>query len=72
MILSHSQTKRAFAPKIRSKILKKWDKLTESDLEKSTGSFKKLIKKIQETYKINESIAERECLDFKFANKLAH
>ena len=44
MILFNSKTKRAFAPKIRSKILKKWDKLTESDLEKSTGSFKKLIK----------------------------
>jgi len=64
-------TKRAFAPKLRNKILSKWNKLSESDLESLSGRFNLLSEKIQEVYECSREKAINECNDFRNANKLA-
>lgn len=64
-------TKRAFAPKIKSKILNKWNKLSESDVESISGRFNLLSEKIQKVYSCSREHAISECNDFRNANKLA-
>jgi hypothetical protein len=71
-IVSHvPQAKRAFAPKLKAKILKKWNQLTETDVDSIPGSFNLLSKKIQEVYTCSQANAERECSDFRHSNRLA-
>lgn len=60
----------AFSPKIKSKIMAKWSKISESDVDAMNGSFEMLSTKIQEKYSYPKVKAERECEDFKKANKL--
>jgi hypothetical protein len=64
-------TKRAFAPKIKNKILTKWNKLNEGDLETIAGRFNLLSETIQRVYECSPEKAIRECHEFKNANKLA-
>lgn len=60
----------AFSPKIKSKIMAKWSKISESDVDAMNGSIEMLATKIQEKYSYPKVKAERECEEFKKANKL--
>lgn len=60
----------AFSPKIVSKIMAKWSKISESDVDGMNGSFEMLSSKIQEAYSYPKAKCEKECADFKRANKL--
>lgn len=60
----------AFSPKITSKIMAKWSKISESDVDAMNGSLEMLVSKIQEKYSYPKVKAERECEEFKKANKL--
>lgn len=64
-------TKRAFAPKLKNKILSKWSKLTERDIDSIAGRFNLLAETIQKVYECSEEKAMSECNDFRNANKLA-
>jgi uncharacterized protein YjbJ (UPF0337 family) len=64
-------TKRAFAPKLKSKILIKWNRLSENDLDSIYGRFNLLSLKIQEVYEYSREKALQECNEFKNSNKLA-
>jgi hypothetical protein len=64
-------TKRAFAPKLKSKILTRWNRLSESDLESVYGRFNLLSLKIQEVYEYSREKALQECNEFRNSNKLA-
>jgi uncharacterized protein YjbJ (UPF0337 family) len=62
--------KRAFAPKIKAKILSKWKKLSEDDLESISGRFNLLSSKIQNIYECSIEKAESECNEFRNAHKI--
>lgn len=64
-------TKRGFAPKLKNKILSKWNKLSEKDVDSIAGRFNLLSEKIQKVYECSQESAMRECNDFRNANKLA-
>lgn len=64
-------TKRAFAPKLRNKILSKWNKLSERDIDSIAGRFNLLSEKIQKVYECSQEKAMSECNEFRNANKLA-
>jgi uncharacterized protein YjbJ (UPF0337 family) len=59
-----------FAPKIVAKIMSKWSKISESDVDAMNGSFEMLSAKIQEAYSYPKAKCDKECADFKRANKL--
>lgn len=60
----------AFAPKIVAKIRGKWSKISESEIDAMNGSFEMLSTKLQEVYHYPKAKCEKECADFKRANKL--
>jgi hypothetical protein len=59
-----------FSPKIKAKIMSKWSKLSESDVDAMNGNFSMLAAKIQDIYSYPKVKAERECEEFKRANKM--
>jgi hypothetical protein len=63
-------TKRAFAPKIKTKILTRWKKLSENDIESLSGRLNLLSDKIQKIYNCSTEQAIMECNEFKNSNKL--
>lgn len=60
----------AFSPKIKSKIMSKWSKISETDVDAMNGNFSMLASKIQEIYSYPKAKAEKECEEFKRANKM--
>ena len=48
----------------------KWSKISESDVDAMNGNLSMLSSKIQEVYSYPKVKAERECEDFKRANKI--
>ena len=60
----------AFSPKIKAKIVAKWRKITEGDVDAMNGSFSALSMKTQEAYSYPKVKAEKECEEFKRSNKL--
>jgi hypothetical protein len=59
-----------FSPKIKSKIMSKWSKISESNVDAMNGSFEMLATQIQEIYSYPKTKADKECLEFKKVNKL--
>jgi uncharacterized protein YjbJ (UPF0337 family) len=60
----------AFSAKLKDKIMSKWNRITEKDIDTMNGSFEMLATKIQEAYSYPKVKAERECEEFKKANKV--
>jgi hypothetical protein len=56
---------------MKNKILNKWTKLSESDVESISGRFNLLSEKIQKVYQCSFEKAISECNDFRNANKIA-
>jgi uncharacterized protein YjbJ (UPF0337 family) len=67
---AHKMTTSLFSPKIKAKIMAKWSKINEGDVDAMNGSFEMLASKIQEIYSYPKVKAERECEEFKRSNKL--
>lgn len=59
-----------FGPKIKSKIMAKWNKISESDVDAMNGNLSLLSAKIQDLYSYPKVKAEKECDEFRKANKL--
>jgi hypothetical protein len=62
--------KKAFAPKLRNKILSKWGKLKEKDIDSIEGRFNLLPEIIQRIYNYTSEKANNECNHFKQVNKI--
>jgi uncharacterized protein YjbJ (UPF0337 family) len=60
----------AFSTKLKDKIMLKWNKINEKDVDAMNGSYEMLASKIQEAYSYPKVKAERECEEFKRANKV--
>jgi hypothetical protein len=59
-----------FEPKVKAKIMAKWSKIKETDVDSCNGNWAMLSTKIQEHYSYPKAKCDKECEDFKRSNKL--
>jgi uncharacterized protein YjbJ (UPF0337 family) len=56
--------------KVRTKIKKKFGKLSESDIDGLNGHMERLTSKVQKAYSYNQLKAEQECKEFNKSLKM--